>query len=214
MDKYKEERAKVALMKIESQKNIKQYKLQEHFQNVRLSSLLRIPYTVIKQHNTTHMTVSPINGLMRFQLSDSIPIQKFLQRSDAPTFSEWLQEVHPEESEEYERDKIRFLFGDCKELKRTDSTQKLLGEYDRARWYANENERRYYFSGLLADCDIAALDEFQLFGSVGGHTPEEISDFKSELLQMKMEYEANPSAFFNPVADAPAVPAESVMDAE
>jgi hypothetical protein len=41
-----------------------------------------------------------------------------------------------------------------------------------------------------------------------GHTPEEVEDFRQECILMQADFEANPSAFFNPVADAPAVPAE------
>jgi hypothetical protein len=184
---------------LDSEKSIKKYKLDEHFQNVRLCLLLRLPYAVIKMHHNCRMSVCNETGLVRFQFPDEyIPIRRFLQRSDAPTFESWLQEFHPEEFEKYKRDKMRFLFGTNTELKHTDAAQALYDEFDRYTWFKNEQERRFYFSGLLADCDIAALDEFALFGSVGGHSAEEMQSFKAELLSMQQAYAEHPEKFFHP----------------
>jgi hypothetical protein len=202
LDEYQKQRAIVALRRLDSEKSIKKYKLDEHFANVRLALLLHLPYAVIKIHHNCRMSVCNETGLVRFQFPDGyIPIREYLKRNDSPTFESWLQEFHPEEFEKYKRDKIKFLFGDCKDLKRTDAAQSLYDEFDRYTWFKNEQERRFYFSGLLADCDIAALDEFALFGSVGGHSAEEMQSFKAELLSMQKEYEQNPDRFFHPSVD-------------
>jgi hypothetical protein len=199
MDEHQKQRAIVALRRLESEKDIKRYKLNEHFQNVRLCLLLRIPYAVIKMHHNCRMSVCNETGLVRFQFPDEyIPIWEYLKRDDSPSFEQWLGEFHPEEFEEYKRDKIRFLFGTNKELRRTDAAQGLYDEYEKFTWYQSEKERRYYFSGLLADCDISAMDEFQLFGAVGSHSQQEISDFKEELEEMKVAYLEHPEKFFHP----------------
>jgi hypothetical protein len=210
LDEYQKQRAIVALRRLESEKDIKRYKLNEHFQNVRLCLLLRLPYAVIKMHHNCRMSVCNETGLVRFQFPDEyIPIRRFLQRSDAPTFESWLQEFHPEEFEKYKRDKMRFLFGTNTELKHTDAAQSLYDEFDRFCWFKNEEERRYFFSSLLDGVDVDALDEFGLFGSVGGHSQAEIDSFKSELLEMQKQYLECPESFFRPsddlIADADAV---------
>jgi hypothetical protein len=203
LDEFQRQRAIIALRKVESQKDIKRYKLAEHLQNVRLSLLLRLPYSVVKAHNNCHMSVSSVNGMVRMSFPDDyIPIRRYLSRSDSPTFEKWLQTFHPDKFEEYQRDKMRFLFGTNTELKHTDAAQKMYDEYDSYCWCRSEEERRYYFSGLLADCDIAALDEFALFGSVGGHSSEEIQSFKAELLSMQQTYAEHPEKFFHPDHDS------------
>jgi hypothetical protein len=42
------------------------------------------------------------------------------------------------------------------------------------------------------------MDEFQLFGAVGSHSQQEISDFKEELEEMKTAYLQHPEKFFHP----------------
>jgi hypothetical protein len=201
MDAYQKGRAEIALRRLESEKNIKRYKLNEHFQNVRLCLLLRIPYSIIKQHNNTRISVSPVNGMVGMSFPDDyIPIRRFLQRSDAPTFADWLAAHYPEEFEKYERDKMRFLFGTNTELKHTDSTQRLYDEFDKFTWYRTETERKYYFSALLSGHDLTAFSEFDLFGSTG-HSVQEIEDFRQECISMQREYEQNPDRFFHPADD-------------
>jgi hypothetical protein len=204
MDAFQKQRAEIALRRLESEKDIKRHKLNEHLQNVRLSLLLRLPYSVVKAHNNCHMSVSSVNGMVRMSFPDDyIPIRRFLQRSDSPTFAEWLQVNYPNEYERYRADKFTYLFGyGATTLKYRDAVQVLYDEFDKFTWYRTETERKYYFSSLLADCDVSALDEFALFGSVGGHSAEEIQIFKSELLSMQQEYLKHPDCFFHPSADA------------
>jgi hypothetical protein len=202
LDEFQRERAIIALRKVESQKDIKRYKLQEHLQNVRLSLLLRLPYSVVKAHNNCRMSVSSVNGMVRMEFPDGyIPIREYLKRDDSPTFPDWLSAHYPDKFEQYEKDHIRFLFGDCKDLKRTDAAQALYDSYDSFCWVRSEEMRRYYFSSLLADADISSMDEFSLFGTVGGHSAEEIQSFKTELLSMQQEYLKHPDHFFNPAED-------------
>jgi hypothetical protein len=204
LDEFQRQRAIIALRKVESQKDIKRYKLAEHLQNVRLSLLLRLPYSVVKAHNNCHMSVSSVNGMVRMSFPDDyIPIRRYLSRSDSPTFEKWLQTFHPDKFEEYQRDKMRFLFGSNTALVFTDECQRLMDEYDCDCWVASEEMRRYYFSSLLADCDISSMDEFLLFGSVNPpHSQAEIDVFKAELTEMQTEYLKHPDRFFHPSADA------------
>jgi hypothetical protein len=96
-------------------------------------------------------------------------------------------------------DRFGYLFGrGATSLTYRDEVQKLVDEFDRFTWYQSEKERRFYFSSLLADCDISAMDEFQLFGAVGSHSQQEISDFKEELEEMKTAYLQHPEKFFHP----------------
>jgi hypothetical protein len=207
-------KAKVALRRIQSDKDIKQYKLQEYYECRRLALLLRLPFSIIKKHYSVGMAVNSI-GLVSFHLSDVVPISRFLQRSDAPTFEKWLEINCPEEYERYKADTFGFLFGKFgTDLTHTDTAQKLIDEFDKYTWFKNEQERRYYFSGLLQAADIEAMDEFDLYGVVNAHSDSEMQDFKAELAEMQADYKKNPSTFFNPSCDAPAAAAESVMDVE
>jgi hypothetical protein len=154
------ERAKIALRKLDSQKSIKKFKLGEHFENVRLSILLRMPYTVIKKHNNCCMSVCNENGLVRMEFPDEyIPIRRFLQRSDSPTFAEWLQDFHQDKCERYQSDPIRFKFGMNTSFTFTDECQRLMDEYDSFCWCRSEEMRRFYLSSLLADADIDSMSE-------------------------------------------------------
>jgi hypothetical protein len=141
--------------------------------------------------------------MVRMEFPDGyIPIRRFLQRSDAPTFADWLQTFYPEDFKNYQRDPVKFKFGENAALTLTYECQRLMDEYDRDCWFKSEKERAYYFSSLLDGVDVAALDEFQLFGSVGGHSAEEMQDFKAELLSMQAAYKKNPGAYFNPTDTA------------
>jgi hypothetical protein len=201
MDAIREEKARLALMRLDAEKTVKECKLREYFKNQRLALLLRLPFSVVKAHNSTKMSVTE-SGLLSFKLSDEIPLSVYLERDNAPTFEKWLEKFYPEDFKRYQADKMRFLFGSNTDLKHTDSTQRLYDEYDKFTWCRNEQERAYYFASLLDGVDVSALDEFALFGSVGGHTPQEISDFKAELISMQADYEKNPGAYFHPSADA------------
>lgn len=201
MTEEQKEKAVIALRKIQTEKDIRTFKLHEYYRCQRLALLLRLPFSVIKRHVAVKAYVGE-NGLIRLQISDEIPINKYLLRDSKDTFEKWLEVNHPHEFARYQRDPIRFRFGTNTALVFTDECQRLIDEYDSFCWFKSEKERRFYFASLLDGVDVSALDEFALFGSVGGHTPQEISDFKEELEEMKMEYLKHPDHFFHPSADS------------
>jgi hypothetical protein len=204
MDAFQKQRAEVALRRLDSEKSIKKYKLDEHFANVRLSLLLHLPYAVIKMHHNCRMSVCNETGLVRFQFPDDyISIREYLKRDDSPTFDEWLSVHYPEEFKRYQSDKFTYLFGyGATTLKYRDAVQVLYDEFDKFTLCRNEQERRYYFSSLLQDADIDSMNEFDLFGCAdGSHSPQEVQDFKRELLDMKRAYNEHPERFFHPADD-------------
>jgi hypothetical protein len=201
MDSYQKEKAVIALRKIECEKDVKTFKLHEYYRCQRLALLLRLPFSIIKQHVAVHASVGS-NGLLRLEVSDEIPINEYLIRDSKDTFETWLKVNHPHEFARYQRDPIRFRFGTNTALVFTDEMQKLVDEYDRFTWVQTEEMRRYYFSSLLADADIDSMNEFDLFGCAdGSHTPQEVQDFKRELLNMKRAYNEHPEKFFHPADD-------------
>jgi hypothetical protein len=203
------QKAVVALRKIQTEKDIKVFKLHEYYKCQRLALLLRIPFSIIKQHVAVRASVGE-NGLLKLELSQEIPINKYLQRDSKDTFEKWLEVNYPGEFAKLTADRFTYLFGyGATTLTYRDEVQKLVDEFDRFCWCRSEEERRFYFSSLLANCDIDGLDEFALFGSVNPpHSAEEISDFKAELKSMQADYLRNPDAFFHPsddlIADAAA----------
>jgi hypothetical protein len=200
-DKQKE-KAVIALRKIQTEKDIKVFKLHEYYKCQRLALLLRIPFSIIKQHVSTRAYVAE-NGLLGLEMSQEIPINKYLQRDSKDTFEKWLEVNYPQEFARYERDPFKFRFGSNTALVFTDECQRLIDQYDRDCWCKNEEERRYFFSSLLDGVDIDSMDEFSLFGTGnnGSHTAQEIADFKAELLDMQAAYLQHPDAFFHPSDD-------------
>jgi hypothetical protein len=157
-----------------------------------------LPFSIIKRHVAVKASVGE-NGLLRLEVSNEIPINKYLLRDSKDTFERWLEVNHPQEFARYQRDPIRFRFGTNTALVFTDECQRLIDEYDRDCWYKSESERAYYFSSLLQDADIDSMSEFDLFGCAdGSHTPQEVEDFKAELLSMQKEYTEHPERYFHP----------------
>jgi hypothetical protein len=193
------EKAVIALRKIECQKDVKAFKLAEYYRCVRLSTLLRLPFSVIKKHVSTRAYVAE-NGLLSLEMSQEIPINKYLLRDSKLTFETWLERFYPSEYERMTADRFGYLFGrGATSLTYTDHVQELIDQFDKFTWFKSEEERRYFFSSLLQDADIDSMNEFDLFGCAdGSHSQAEIDSFKSELLEMQKQYLECPENFFHP----------------
>jgi hypothetical protein len=62
--------------------------------------------------------------------------------------------------------------------------------------FHTEGGRRYLFARFLHGFDIATFSEFDLYGTKGKHTAQEIEAFKSDCISLQKQFEAEPGAFF------------------